>query len=253
LKRILAAVCALALAACGTIDAGRGDQAAAARLEAYRPFSASPVGLAVPLGWQNWLFGPLKPATEYQTRIDPLSGLTIVAAHADKSASALLLSLDAAAAQPRYVSWRWRTLGLIDGADVSDAAHEDSPVRLLLGFEGDHSKLSFRDQMFAERVKLMSGQDMPYATLMYVWANGQAPESIIANPHTGRIRMLVVEAGGAHVGTWQQYTRDIRADYRRAFGEDPGPLVMVGIMTDTDNTQRSVEAEYGDIRLLDAP
>jgi hypothetical protein len=216
----------------------------------YFPFSASSAGQAVPDGWQAWLFGPLKPPTEYRTETDPATGQVVVHAHAVRAASALLLPIDPLAPQPRFVAWRWRAGGLIAGADVSQAVTEDSPVRLLLGFEGDHSKLSFREQMFAERVKLMSGLDMPYAILMYVWANHQAPETIVPNPHTGRIQMLVVEQGEAHVGAWERYGRDITADFRRAFGEDPGPLVMVGVMTDTDNTGGIVDADYGDVELF---
>jgi hypothetical protein len=205
--------------------------------------------MSVPRGWDTWLFGPTKPATQYMTIQDPLAKQVVVHAHAVRSASALLLPLDPKAPQPLRVSWSWRALGLIEGADVSEAAREDSPVRLLLGFDGDHSKLSFHDQMFAERVKLVSGQEMPYAILMYVWANHQPVETIVPNPHTGRIRMLVIESGAAHIGSWQSYSRDIAADFRRAYGEDPGPLVMVGIMTDTDNTGTIVDSDYGDIEL----
>ncbi len=214
-----------------------------------RAFSANSTDMSVPRGWETWLFGPTKPATQYTTIQDPLAQRVVVHAHAVRSASALLLPLDPKAPQPLRVSWSWRALGLIEGADVSEAAREDSPVRLLLGFDGDHSRLSFHDQMFAERVKLVSGQEMPYAILMYVWANHQAVETIVPNPHTGRIRMLVIESGAAHIGSWQSYSRDIAADFRRAYGEDPGPLVMVGIMTDTDNTGTIVDSDYGDIEL----
>jgi hypothetical protein len=47
---------------------------------------------------------------------------------------------------------------------------------------------------------------------------------------------------------WRRYERDVRADYEKAFGEAPGPLVGVAIMTDSDNTRSNVRAWYGDIR-----
>ena len=34
---------------------------------------------------------------------------------------------------------------------------------------------------------------------------------------------------------------------RRAFGEEPGRIVAVGVMTDADNTQESGRCVYGDI------
>lgn len=40
------------------------------------------------------------------------------------------------------------------------------------------------------------------------------------------------------------------ADFRRAFGEEPGALIGVALMTDADNTRASAEASYGEVRLL---
>jgi hypothetical protein len=42
------------------------------------------------------------------------------------------------------------------------------------------------------------------------------------------------------------------ADYRRAFGEAPGRLIGIAVMTDSDNTASSTEAHYGDLTLLSA-
>lgn len=213
------------------------------------PFSKNRAGLAVPEGWQNWLLGPTKPPTQYLTQSDPTLGEIVLHAHAERSASALLVDAARVPRKDHFIEWRWRADGLVERADLTQAALEDSPVRLILGFGGDSTKLGFRDQMFAERIKLVTGQELPYATLMYVWVNQGAVESILPNPHTGRIQMLAVESGAAHLGGWRAYVRDFAADFRRAYGEEPGPLIMVGVMTDTDNTGTVVDADYGDIRL----
>ena len=90
---------------------------------------------------------------------------------------------------------------------------------------------------------------MPYATLMYVWCNQCPPESVIVNPRTDRIRKLAVESGPGRVGQWLRYSRDIRADFEKAFSEAPGALLGVGLMTDTDNTRSTTRAWYGQVRL----
>jgi hypothetical protein len=59
--------------------------------------------------------------------------------------------------------------------------------------------------------------------------------------------MIVTQSGHDKVGTWQEVTRDVYEDFKRAFGEEPGRITAVGIMTDTDNTGSAVEAYYGDI------
>ena len=64
-----------------------------------------------------------------------------------------------------------------------------------------------------------------------------------------RIRKLAVESGPGQVGQWLSYHRDIRADFEKAFGEPPGALLGLAIMTDTDNTRSTTRAWYGAIRL----
>jgi hypothetical protein len=93
---------------------------------------------------------------------------------------------------------------------------------------------------------------MPYATLMYVWCNRREPGTVIRNPRTERIRKLVVESGPRRLNRWLEYERDIRADYERAFGEKPGALVGIAIMTDSDNTRSRAQAWYGPVRFVPA-
>jgi hypothetical protein len=76
--------------------------------------------------------------------------------------------------------------------------------------------------------------------------------TVIEHPYTRRVRMLVVASGPGGVGKWQSLSRNVLDDFRRAFGEEPGDLTGVGVLTDTDNTGGSVEAWYGDIRLRPA-
>jgi hypothetical protein len=49
------------------------------------------------------------------------------------------------------------------------------------------------------------------------------------------------------VGRWQVEERNVYEDYKRAFGMEPPPISGVVIMTDTDDTEESATAYYGDI------
>jgi hypothetical protein len=49
------------------------------------------------------------------------------------------------------------------------------------------------------------------------------------------------------VGEWVSERRNVRADYREAYGEAPPPVNGIAIMTDTDNTGGTATALYGDI------
>ena len=52
------------------------------------------------------------------------------------------------------------------------------------------------------------------------------------------------------MGQWRSYKRNVREDFRRAFGEEPWDVVAVGMMTDTDNTGQTAHSYYGDITFL---
>jgi hypothetical protein len=61
--------------------------------------------------------------------------------------------------------------------------------------------------------------------------------------------MIAVQSGPARAGEWLTERRDILADFRRAFGEEPPRIGAIAIMTDTDNTGAAATAWYDDLRL----
>ena len=65
--------------------------------------------------------------------------------------------------------------------------------------------------------------------------------------------MVAVESGSSLAGRWLQEERDILADYKQLFGEDPPKAGAVAMMTDTDNTGASAVAWYGDIVISTSP
>jgi head-tail adaptor len=63
------------------------------------------------------------------------------------------------------------------------------------------------------------------------------------------VRKIVVESWPAGLRQWKRYRRTLAADYRLAFGEAPGPLLAVAVMTDGDNTRSLLTTRYRDISL----
>lgn len=212
------------------------------------PFSSAAAGESVPRGWENWVLHPRKKATRYEIVVD--SGIAVLRAHAIASASGLLARVNADPNETPFIEWSWRTESLLGQADNLVAGLDDSPARVVLAFEGDRTSLPLKDQLFFERVKLFTGVDLPYATLMYIWGNRRPIESVLQNPHTSRIQKIVVSSGTAGVNRWHRMRRNIVDDYRVAFGKAPGRLVGVAVLSDSDNTNGDVVAYYDDIRLL---
>jgi hypothetical protein len=120
----------------------------------------------------------------------------------------------------------------------------------MVAFDGDKSKLPLREKLNFEMAHLINGQELPYATLMYIWSGKSPVNMIINNGHTTRIKMIVVDSGWENLGNWHLHQRDLVADYMRAYGEAPGEVIGVAILTDSDNTKSEARAIYGDIELI---
>jgi hypothetical protein len=197
-------------------------------------------------GWQHMPL-PGKSVTNYRpTRLDGREALEV---RAQSSASLLRKRVDVAPDELGVLRFSWKVPALMEASDMARRDAEDAVVRVVLSFDGDRGRLSPRDHMLSELAQLMTGEPLPYATLMYVWCPTRSTGSVIHNPRTDRIRKLVVESGPQRLNQWLDYERDIRADFRAVFGEEPGRLIGVALMTDSDNTRSQASAWYGPVKL----
>ena len=239
-RRALLGLGVLGLAGCAT----RGPPPPAETGQVV-PFSAATEIGSAPAGWTPYVLRRDRPATRYAMVND--RGRPVLHAHSASAATGLRCSV---AIDPRIyplLRFSWRVGQAPAGASVEQAESDDCPARLVLGFDGDEARLSLRDRLLYEQFELFTGHRLPYATLMYVWDGALAAGSLKRNHRTGRIQYLAVESGSARVGRWLHYERDVVADYRRAFGEAPGPITSVGVLTDSDALKLELEAWYGDI------
>ena len=66
------------------------------------------------------------------------------------------------------LKFTWKPPDLIQYADMSLREFDDSPVRVVLAFEGDRSKFSAKNAMLSELVHLLTGEPLLHATLVCV-------------------------------------------------------------------------------------
>jgi len=190
---------------------------------------------------------PGKAPTSYSAGV--ADGRWVLHARAERSASMYRRALRIEPDRLGQLSFSWKVATVLPDADVRHSETEDAVVRVLLAFDGDPARLSARTRLMFDLAQSLSGEAPPFATLMYVWDSQAEVESVVFNKRSDRIRKIVLESGPTHLGQWRSYQRDLREDYRRAFGEDPGALIGVAVMTDSDNTQSRAEAWYGEIRI----
>ena len=225
-----------------TLPVERGEVVEAARFSRLQP-GAQELG-----GWEPFLIERSRTQTAY--RVVRLEGETVIEAEAPKGAgSGLWRKIHIDPRRHPILEWRWRV-----PRDAAGAPSRTSPpVRLSLGFDGDADKLDVEDRVKLRLAKALTVNGLPYASLLYVWKNDAKPETVYPSPHTERVRHIVVESGTARAGEWVSVRRNLAEDYRRVFGEEPGDIVGVGIMTDFGDDGSGRRAFYGDISLRAPP
>lgn len=198
------------------------------------------------VSWEPFYFPGKRYVAFEPVQVDGRAALRV---HANSSVSILRQRFVPSMPSVGRLSFAWRVDGLPTDADLSVASQADSPVRVVLSFDGDRSRWPARTHRLSEMSRLLTGEELPYASLVYVWGAKETPGTVLVNPRTDRIRKVVLDSGSAHVGQWRDHVRDVRADFRLAFGEEPGPLRVVALMTDTDNTESQLNAWYGALKL----
>lgn len=84
-------------------------------------------------------------------------------------------------------------------------------------------------------------------SLSYVWSSTEPADSHWPNPFTSQAHMWVVRSGNTDSNRWISEKRNIKQDFKRAFGQNIVNIQAVAIMSDTDNTNGSTLAYYGKI------
>lgn len=178
-------------------------------------------------GLKGWESKSFKGDTAYT--IVQEDGRTVLKAHAKGAASGLSKKLKFNPQTHRYLKWSWKIAGTVAGGNEKSKQGDDYAARVYVVFPG-----RFFWQMRA---------------LNYIWANQLPKGEFVPNAFTSNAMLLAVQSGPSKAGQWVTEQRDILADFRRVFGEDPPEAGAIAIMTDTDNTGAEATAWYGDITL----
>lgn len=208
-------------------------------------FSRAEAGEAFPDSWKPLTFHKIDEHTEYSLVED--EGTVVLKAVSRGSSSGLTREVTIDPKEYPIVKWRWKIENVLQKSDVTTKAGDDYPARLYITFAYDESNIDFLDQAQYELARLFYGKYPPTGAINYIWENRSPIGTMVPNPYTDRTMMIVIESGEAKVGQWVAESRNIYEDYRKAFGDNPPPVSGVAVMTDTDNTQESAVAYYGDI------
>lgn len=174
-------------------------------------------------GWEEQVFDG---KTDY--RLVENSGKTVLRARSNNSASGRFKRVRIDLEDTPVLHWSWRVNNLLSNVDERTKAGDDYPARLYVVFSGG---------LFFWRTRAIN----------YVWSSNQPVGTTWDNAFTGNAKMIAVESGDIWLGEWVGVERNVAADYRRLFGQEPGMVDAVAIMSDTDNSNQQATAWYGDI------
>jgi Protein of unknown function (DUF3047) len=176
-------------------------------------------------------------------------GAACIRAEADGAWSLVVATVPPATQGGNLLSWRWRVPAFVAGADNLVPGKDDAAVRVVVAFKGDRGTLDAAERATMSLAKALGGNELPYAAIQYIWEANAPVETIAVNGNTSRIKKIVVKSGADGLNAWQSFSRDVRADFRRAFpGEEPGDIESIGLMSDTDTLGGKIEACYADIQ-----
>jgi hypothetical protein len=209
-------------------------------------FSQLPAGAEKADGWAPYNLRGGKPTRYHATEVD---GIACMCADASDGQSALQRLIRIDPRQHPLLEWSWRVPRLPGSAPAKPSPR----ARLMIAFHGDASKLDIDQRIHLRMAKAMTGgKGLPYASLVYVWQEGKEADAVFRSPFSERVRMVSLGAGPERLDRWLSFRRNVREDYRRAFGEEPGDIGGVAIYSDIDNDGRPGLAYYGDITFRSA-
>lgn len=174
-------------------------------------------------GWETKSF---KGKTRYALAEE--SGKTVLKAESSGTASGLYRKVRIDLKRTPVLNWSWKTDRVFQGVDERTKRGDDYPARVYVVFSGG---------IFFWRTRAIN----------YVWSSSQPAGTRWPNAYTGNARMVAVESGAKKTGEWVTEKRNVLADFRTLFGEEPGYVDAVAIMTDTDNSGLSATSWYGDV------
>jgi hypothetical protein len=141
-----------------------------------------------------------------------------------KSSFALEHSVDVDPAQMPFLTWRWKVAQLPGGGDFRRASTDDQAAQLLVAFAD-------------KRI------------LTYIW-DSSAPKGTMqyaSKIPLVRIFAVVCQSGAADVNKWIAESRNVAADYARAYGRIAPRVKGLRLQINSQHTGTTAESYFGEV------
>ncbi len=167
------------------------------------------------------------PATQYSR-----AGKGIIKAYSLGSRSSLFKEVGENEKDFRILSWSWKISNVVHSAIETRKDRFDAAARVMVIFG--------REKGF----KIVEGTEPSGFRIEYIWASHLPKGHLFDHPGEKHCKIFVLESGEEKAGQWVYEERNVRWDYKSAFGTEPDGVLAIGIQTDTDHSNEMVTAYY---------
>ena len=194
---------------------------------------AGPPGSAPPAPWVfAGLPGQTLPATRFL--LERQDGRTVLRVQAAASYGNLMHPV--ADMPAGRLSWRWRVDKPLTSADLRRRQGDDVALKVCALFDMPKESVPFVERQLLRLAESRTGEPLPAATLCYAWDPSWPEGTVVPNAFSPRVRYITL---GTMPRAWQELSRDLAADFIRAFGDETTTvprLRAVAVGADADNT-----------------
>jgi Protein of unknown function (DUF3047) len=216
---------------------------------AVAPFS----GMAPGPAREPWRFATLPMKAKTQYTIVEMEGRRVLKVVTEHSYGNLVHDTHIRLKDSATLTWQWRVDQPVTDADLRKKNGDDGAAKLCIFFDYPKDKLPLSERLRLSLASSLVGEPVPTESLCYVYDNQLAVGTELVNALSSRIRMIVLQSGKDRLGQWVGESRDLAADYKRAFadewrGEVP-EVIGIAVQADSDNSKSNSLSYFGDIVL----
>lgn len=127
-----------------------------------------------------------------------------------------------------WLEWTWKVVALPERADIRQRETSDAAAHVFVVWPRWPAMLRSR-------------------LIGYIWDANLPTGGIHKSQKTASVTFIVVRSGKAQLGQWLTERRNVREDYRMAYGEEPENPPVIALSIDTNDTKSSTETFVGPI------
>jgi len=182
-------------------------------------FSSAAVGGGVPAGWE------LKEKSgKADFAVVKDGDVSAVRFRSSNTSFSLQKELKVDLKQFPVLAWKWKVAKLPAGGDFRKSKTDDQAAQLFVAFTKTKS-------------------------IVYIW-DTSAPQGLMEDTTPVpfmHVKVVVVRSGAADLGKWISESRNVYADYKKLFGDEPPAVSGVRLQINSQHTGTSAESYFAEV------